>query len=227
MMSRRLGGARSIAGRFARRLSPTARLIDRRLGPLADSRATIHERLDALERYGAHLSEQGDRNTRETVALGNRVAKGFDDLRGELVDRIHIAVDPLGLPWPVGDAQDVAFAAASVATVGAGAEVLVVRPTSVASALRILELDVAAVIGPVPVPSGCRPMTRGAAAARTWSFVIALGEPGGADDASFVSGLVEHEGLLVTSEAIADTLGEGWQAERSADGRRAVRRSGG
>lgn len=226
-MHQRLRGFRSIAGRFARRLSPTARLIDRRMGPLADSRATIHERLDTLERYGAHLAEQGDRNTRATVDLGNRVAKGFDDLRGELVDRIHIAVDPLGLPWPVGDAHDVAFAAASVADIRAGGEVLVVRPASVASALRILDLDVSAVIGQVPIPSGCRPLTKSAAASRTWRVVIALGEPGDAGEASFVGGLVGAGGLLVASESVASAMGEGWGEERAADGRRAMRRSGG
>ena len=226
-MSGRLGAGRSLAGRIARRFSPAARLVDRRLGPLADSRATIHERLDVLERYGAHLAEQGDRNTRETVELGNRVAKGFDDLRGELVDRIHIAVDPLGLPWPLGDAQDVAFAAAAVADIRAGGEVLVVRPTSVASALRILDLDVSAVIGQVPIPSGCRPLTNSAAVSRAWSVVIALGEPGGAGDASFVGGLVQPGGLLVASESVARGLGEGWAEERSAEGRRAMRRNGG
>jgi hypothetical protein len=194
-------------GRLSRRLSPSSRLLETRLGELAQHRASVHERLDVLERYGSHLAEQGDRNTRTTSAarddvhhelsrLGDRITGEVHHLRMELIDRIHAAVDPFVVPGP--DPLDVAFASASLASLPAGTEVLLLTPTSLAEPLRQLGLSVCVLDGPGS-SLGARVLAAGAASSRTWAGVVALAGDGRSLEHE-PAALVASDGILVTFE---------------------------
>lgn len=173
-------------GRTGRRLSPAARLLETRLGPGATERADLHERLDVLERYLAHLAGQGDRNTRETAMTGERIVEVDwairDELREELnrvrrevLERISLLEDRVAPPSP--DPSDLAFVAASLGPLLPRSVVLVLDDAALAAALVPLHLEVAMVTGPGVIADGCRPVDIAAAAAGRWDAIVDLGSP--------------------------------------------------
>ncbi len=209
-----LGRSRHALGRAARGISPSSRLIETRLGPGATDRAPLHESLDVLDRYGSHLAEQGDRNTRHIDAASDRLASALtheldqlraevQGLRAEIVDQLHASLDPFAAGTQV-DLVTTAFVAAALARLPPRREVLLLDHDDLVVALRALELDVV-VLDDAPTLGGVRTVTRGAAAGRAWPAVVLLDErtvPGVPAES-----LVAEGGLLLTTSTRRDVAG--------------------